>query len=176
MAAATAPSGNVFTTARSPASASPGFARLAWCHSKNGGSPTSATSPLLDHHSRALAGLGVDLELVHEPSGAGQAHAQAPPGGESFVGRCIDIDDPGTFVPGHDHDGVPAVLEDVAQVYLADARVGEDVAGKLRDSGGDERGVGSGEPQLPGELPPLLPGDNQIRVGLDGDEVLICHC
>src|SRR6478609_226463 len=116
----------------------------------------------------ALADFGDDVELVHQSSGAGQPEAQASVGAHAVPHRTGDVTDPGAGVPGD--DGNSAATGFVHDPYDDLPAAGEfhDVAGDLRDRGGDQGEIGGGEPGPGRDVAALLSGCHHVRV--QGDQ------
>src|SRR5690606_22705020 len=120
---------------------------------------------------RTDADLGGDLEAVHEAPGTGEAEAEPPAGRVAVLHGPLEVGDARALVAGDDLDGgvLARALVDRADDDLSPAGVGDDVAGDLRDGGGDERGVGVGAADLVGQLPSGAPRHDDVRVGRDHD-------
>src|SRR3954451_7978444 len=137
------------TTATSPLTASPARGRPATPTSTAASTRTSSTAaallaqalelvahaPLRHRHGGAPVGVRVDIELVHESSGARQPEPQAAARGVAVAQRGLDVADPRTAVARDHHEPVAVGLLAGMHHDLARADVHDDVARHLRDRG-----------------------------------------
>src|SRR5262245_42399329 len=128
------------------------------CRASPGG-----TFELAHRHRRAPA-IGHDFELVHQSPGAWQPQPQAAGRGESVYHGAWDVGNAGTLVPGHDRDSRSRVVIDMVKRDLPAPRVHEDVARDLGDRGGDDGLIPGRKAELGSQLPPHLPGADDVLV------------
>src|SRR5215210_1970970 len=126
------------------------------------------TDPPLDHRDRrSVLGVGLDLELVHEPSRPREAQAETAPRGEAVRQCRTDVTDAGTGVARHDDEPVPVWLLAGVEQDLSGPDVDDDVARDLGDRRGQERRVRAGKAKALGQGATL--GARRYEVGVPGD-------
>src|SRR5439155_15543167 len=176
--ASSTPWSSGLTRCRSPETAWPSSGRAATPQSINGGwSAASLTSaqPFLHGDCGSFANLGIDVKLIHQPFGAGQADSQSLAGGIAVLHGQRHVRNTRAVVPSDQGDAVAVALLDGRQNNLSGLGMVDDVAGHFGDGGGDQGQVGSAEAQLHTQLAPLLAGRHDVRCTADGDPRLILH-
>src|SRR5918993_4040913 len=124
-------------------------------------------APFAHRHGRAAAGLGRDLDLVHQPPCTPQSDAETRVRHVVITEDGGGIGDAGPLVTGDHEQAGPISLPDLADRDHALAGVDRDVASDLRDGRRHERGVRAGEAKAQGGGPAVLPGHDGIGVGGD---------
>src|SRR5438445_243622 len=178
-AATSTPRPTCLTRWRSPDSFSPACASVATPQSITGGASTDASrmppAPFLHRHGGPLARNGHDVEVVHQAPRPRQPQTQPPRCRVPVLQRAGDVGNPGPLIARDDDHAIEVPVHDRAQRDLAPLGVHQDVAGDLGDGSGDDGLVAAREPRLGGELPPFLPGADDIDVGCDRNEQLFSH-
>src|SRR5712692_5469266 len=165
------PSGEAFTSERSPEVVSPGRARAATPHSSGAGASwtlPNAASPLLHGHRGACARAGVDVEFVHEAPRARKPEPEAAGGRVAVLQGPGDIGDARPLINRHHFQAGSIAVGQQAERDLAPLGVHHDVARDLRNGGRDHGLVAFGESGLRRQLAPLLTRTDDVHVGRDG--------
>src|SRR2546425_9811070 len=123
-----------------------------------GSTPASGAQvpPLLHGDGRPLPDDRRDVELIHQPSRAGETQTEPARGGVPVLQGAPDVRDARSLI-ARDHDQALAVaITDHVDGDLAAPRVHENVARELRDRGSDDRLVATGETGVRSQAPALL--------------------
>ena len=120
--------------------------------------------PVSEGDRRALAEVGDDLELVHEPPDARQAEPEAPRGRVPVLHSQCNVGDPRPVVGRHDLDPAPPLLVDQSEDDRAAPGIVHNVSRELRDGCCDDSQVGRGKAALCRQLASLLAGNDDVGV------------
>jgi hypothetical protein len=118
----------------------------------------------------ALANVRSHLEVVHDSLCSREPKTQALSCRKSIQESPLQIRDTRPLIGGDYPDPCTATVVFNSDFNLTPVRVVDDVAGQLRDSGGNESLIATRKAQLDRERSPPLPSRNNIDLGNDGDK------
>src|SRR5262249_9194678 len=104
-----------------------------WCRGRRGRPARSL--PSRDGHSRARAGLRIDVEVVDETAGTTEAEAEAGAGREAVAERLVDVRDAGALVLEDAPQAAPCAVVQRLEADGPATPVQHHVAGELAGRG-----------------------------------------